>query len=93
MNVFIRIVVGIGVIFFGLMVYPYYVDYMLTPLIDVAQDLGTLSAWEEAALGFAPFFAFCIIIFFGIMYMVGRIGLFQSQPDKLIDDANDSDED
>lgn len=86
--IIVRIIVGIGTIFFGLMVYPYYVDYALTPIIDTAETLITdLSAWESMFLGFAPFYAFFIILFFGVMYIVGKIPLFTSQKDDLIDDS------
>lgn len=88
MNVFLRVAVGIGTIFFGLMIYPYYVDYMLTPLIGIVEEMVELTAWESALLGVVPFAAFCVIIFFGLMYMMGKLALFKEQPDRLLDDDN-----
>lgn len=88
--IIVRILVGVGTIFFGLMVYPYYVDYILTPVIETAESLITdLTAWESMFLGFAPFYAFFIIIFFGVMYIIGKVPLFTSQKDELMDDSGD----
>lgn len=70
----LRILIGVGAIAFGFIVYPYYLNYVITPLVDLIESMFPgLNAWESAYLDILPFAAFAIILFCGVMYILGKI--------------------
>ena len=71
----LRIIIGIGIVVFGFAIYPYYVTYILTPLTDMIATLfPTMNLWEETYMAALPLIVLLLILFFGIMTMLGKAG-------------------
>lgn len=77
----LRILIGVGAIAFGFIVYPYYIDYVITPLVDLIELMSPgLNAWESAYLDIVPFAIFAIILFCGVMHIIGKVPSGPSEP-------------
>lgn len=76
---FIGIVIGITIIVFGIMVYPYFKEYLADPLFSWLEDsllpifMDTVPAWIHLIFAIAPFALFALIIFVGVMYIRRKI--------------------
>lgn len=70
-----RIIVGVGTIVFGIAIYPYYVAYFIEPMQSVIETLiPSLNVWESAFLDALPLIVLLIIVFCGVMHLLGKVG-------------------
>lgn len=71
----LRIFLGIGTIIFGLVIYPYYVTNFIEPMQSViATVIPSLNVWENAFIDALPLIVLLIIIFCGMMHLLGKVG-------------------
>lgn len=71
----LRIVLGIGTIMFGLVIYPYYVTNFIEPMQSVIEAVvPSLNVWENAFIDALPLIVLLIIIFCGLMHLLGKVG-------------------
>lgn len=74
--IIIRAITAIGIVVFGFLIYPYYNDSVIAPLVSVAESLHPgMNVLEQTWLNVIPFVIFLMILYFGIMTFMGRIGL------------------
>lgn len=77
--IFVRAIMGIGVIIFGFIIYPAYKDNVIAPLVDIANALfPNMNILESTYLNILPLVIFLMILFFGIMVMLGKAGIGRS---------------
>ena len=73
--IFLRGLIAIGVIALGFYVYPFYTDNILAPLIAIANSLNPdQNIFESTYLSALPLVLFLLILFFGIMILLGKAG-------------------
>lgn len=76
----IRIIIAAGMLITGLLIYPYYVQFVLTPLraiVDSLEASGTLPAlnlFESTFLSALPLVLLLTVAGIAIMNMAGRVG-------------------
>lgn len=81
MKLLVGICTGVGAIAFGFVIYPYYLDYVITPLIDLIEALfPSLNALESAYMDIVPFLTLTILLFCGVMYIIGKVPSGPSEP-------------
>ena len=77
--IFLRAFLAMGMIVFGFVIYPYYIDYFITPVIAIANTLNpSMNVLEEFYLAVLPLIILLMILFFGIMSMLGKVGIGRS---------------
>lgn len=68
-----RILLALAVIAFGFVIYPYYVDYIITPVTDIAVAISPgMNVLEEAYINILPFGVLLLILYIGIMMVIGK---------------------
>lgn len=73
--IFVRAFFGIGIVIFGFIIYPYYIENVIDPLVAIATALSPgMNILEQTYLQVLPLGIFLMILFFGIMYMLGKVG-------------------
>lgn len=74
-RVILRIALGIGTIILGIAIYPYYVTSFIEPMQGVIEALfPSLNVWENAFVDALPLIVLLIIIFCGMMHLLGKVG-------------------
>ena len=72
----IRLIIAGGTLLFGLFIYPYYVDYFLTPIIALAKALKPdMNILEDTYLTLLPFILLLVILFVVVMGLLGKVGI------------------
>lgn len=75
MNKVIGIAMGIGTAIFGIVIYPYYIDYFIEPMQSLLNTLfPSMNAWENAFTDALPLIVLLIIIFCAGMHFLGKVG-------------------
>lgn len=75
MNRIIGIATGIGTAIFGLVIYPYYIDYFIEPMQTILDDLFPgMNAWGSAFIDSLPLVVLLIIVFCTVMHFLGKAG-------------------
>lgn len=70
----VRIAIGIGMIIFGLVIYPYYVTYFVEPMDTLIRSMfPSLNIWQETWLSAMPLVVLLLILFFGLMTILGKV--------------------
>ena len=71
--IFFRAFVAVFVVIGGFIIYPVYVDNVLTPIVAIANAIRPdMNILEQTYLSALPLIAFLMILFFGIMYLLGK---------------------
>ena len=74
-NRIVQIVVGIGIIIVGIVIYPHYVEHIIEPLQTLITSMFPgMNVWESTFIQAVPLLVLGLIIFAGIMRMVGHGG-------------------
>jgi len=89
----IRILIGVGMLGFAFVIYPYYINYIINPLIDVAETLfPSMKVWESAYFAMIPYYTLFIVLFAAVQYMLGKGSILgASNGDKEIDESDTED--
>lgn len=73
------VITGIVIIVFGMILYPYFNTYLVTPLNDwlinsfFPSFMDTIPTWLSLVLAVSPFLVFILIIFAGVMYIRNKL--------------------
>ena len=70
---------GIAIIVFGIIIYPYWNTYVMTPLNDWLLNtffpmvMGTVPAWVSLIVAVSPFLTLALILFAGTVYIRNKL--------------------
>jgi hypothetical protein len=68
-----RLIVGAGCLIFGLVIYPYYVTYFVTPVTALINSMfPSLNLWQNAFINSLPLGVMLLIIFCAVMHFLGK---------------------
>ena len=64
---------GLGLIVIGFIIYPYYVEDVITPISDLITSMfPSLNVLESTMLTALPLIVLLLILFFGIVHIIGK---------------------
>ena len=74
--IIVRAFIGLGIIIGGFIIYPYYIENVIEPIVALARSMNTdLNVLEEFYLNILPLAIFGMIIFFAIFNLLGKVGI------------------
>ena len=74
MNRAIQIVIGICVIVFGIVIYPYWIDYIWTPIRNILNTLfPSMNVLQTAWFDAVPIGSLIIILLIGTVWILGKV--------------------
>ena len=75
MNRALQIVVGICVIVFGIVIYPYWITYIWNPIRDILDMLfPSMNVWQIAWFDAVPIGSLILILLIGTVWIMGKVG-------------------
>ena len=71
--IFFRAFVAIGMVVLAFAIYPSYVEYFITPVAAIATSLNPdMNLFETMYIQMLPLVLLLLILFFGIMKLLGK---------------------
>lgn len=71
-----RGIVAIGIIVAGFIIYPYYMENIIDPIVAIARQFNAdMNVLEEFYLNMLPLVVFGMILFFAIFHLLGKVGI------------------
>lgn len=70
----LQVIIGACIIGFGIVLYPYFVTYIWTPIVDILDTLfPTMGIWTTTAMDIVPLVVFILIFVIGGLLILGKV--------------------
>lgn len=78
--IIVRGILAVGTITLGFVIYPYYIDYFITPVVAMALALRPdMNILETTYLSLLPLVILLMILFFSVMTLLGKAGISKTE--------------